>query len=459
MDTPTKEKDLLKWAGIENLPAFYRDRFYTGGIMHPDFFDALSRFDINLARTMWVYDNVRHGSSVLDLGCGEGVLALLKRKNVKLFGVDISPELLSLARRNGYDGVDTADLTALPFADHSFDYVVSLDVLGHVSFSDKARVLSEIKRVLKPEGVTLHGIECLDRELHGDYDTMSEETLRKFVAIDGHIGLEDDDEHAHRFRAFFKNVETRSRYTLCLSVAEFIKQADEYGVPYERDFIEYLRSLSFEERRAFDMAMGYVFGKISDCDIRLPKSGLYMLLKASDAKLPAFYNAERDRHDLFEKTGALDHSSWTCLDRDPRATFATGWYAANYLPPVARWMGRESHLRIKVSWIAKLRFELTTHIPELTSRPIKLEVSLNNELIGALSLIDYGWLGLEFDLGNTFKDGLAPQKNFELEIRADRTWQPIAHDPTSKDDRELSIAVCNIEIACHPQHQATANVT
>src|SRR5690242_18767477 len=117
MDTPTKEKDLLKWAGIENVPAFYRDRFYTGGIMHSDFFDALSRFDINLARTMWVYDNVRHGSSVLDLGCGEGVLALLKRKNVKLFGVDISPELLSLARRNGYDGVDTADLTALPFAD------------------------------------------------------------------------------------------------------------------------------------------------------------------------------------------------------------------------------------------------------------------------------------------------------------------------------------------------------
>jgi len=451
MDTATKEKDLLKWAGVDNVPEFYRERFYTGGILHAGFFDALSRFDINLARTMWIYDNVRRGSSVLDLGCGEGVLALLKRKEVTLFGVDISPELLSSARRNGYDEVYASELTALPFSDRSFDYVVSLDVLGHVSFSDKQRVISEMKRVLKPEGITMHGIECLDRDLHGDYETMSEEKLRRFIAIDGHIGLEDDEEHADRFRAFFREVESRSRYTLCLSVAEFIKQADEYEVPYESDFIEYLRGLSFEERRAFDMAMGYVFGKISDCDIRLPKSGLYMLLKASDAKLPAFYNAERDRRDLFGRASGVDYSNWICLDRDSRATFDNGWYAANYLPPVARWMGRESRLRFKAFSIAKLRLELTTHIPELKFQPIKLEVSLNNELIGALSLIDYGWLQLEFDLVNTFRDELARQNIFELGIRADRTWQPNTHDPTSKDDRQLSIAVCNIEIACDPQ--------
>src|ERR1044072_9681150 len=113
MGAATKEKDLLKWAGIDNVPEFYRERFYTGGILHADFFDALSRFDINLARTMWVYDNVRHGASVLDLACGEGVLAMLKRKDVRLFGVDISPELLTLARRNGYDEVYASDLTEI----------------------------------------------------------------------------------------------------------------------------------------------------------------------------------------------------------------------------------------------------------------------------------------------------------------------------------------------------------
>lgn len=450
MDTATKEKDLLKWAGIENVPGFYRDRFYTGGILHADFFDALSRFDINFSRTMWIYDNVRRGASVLDLGCGEGVLALLKRKGVRLFGVDISPELLTLARRNGYDEVSASALTALPFSDHSFDYVVSLDVLGHISFSEKQRVISEMKRVLKPEGTTMHGIECLDRDLHGDYETMSEAKLRKFVTIDGHIGLEDDDEHANRFRAVFKNVENRSRYTLCLSVAEFIKQADEYGVPYESDFIEYLRGLSFDERRAFDMAMGYVFGKISDYDVRLPKSGLYMLLKASDVKLPAFYNAERDRHNLFGQAPGFESSSWVCLDRESRASFDVGWYSANHLPPVARWMTRQSRLRFTAPLLEKLRFSLTTHIPELKARPMKLEVFLNHELIGALSLIDYGWLELEFDLANLCRAEFASGNIFELDIRADRTWQPNTSDPASNDDRQLSIAVCNIEISCRP---------
>ena len=65
-------------------------------------------------------------------------------------------------------------------------------------------------------------------------------------------------------------------------MAEFIKQYDEYGVPFEADFVEYLRGLSFSERHAFDMAMGYVFGKISDLGLKLPSSGLYLLVKATD---------------------------------------------------------------------------------------------------------------------------------------------------------------------------------
>lgn len=445
MDTPTKEKDLLKWAGIENVPAFYRDRFYSGSVFHAAYFDSLSRFDITFARTMWVYDNVRRGSSVLELGCGEGFLALLKRKNVTLVGADISAELLTLARRNGYDEVYKANLTALPFRDSAFDHVISLDVLGHISFDDKSRVLAEIKRVLKPDGTTMHGIECLDRDLHGAYDTMSEQKLRKFVAIDGHIGLEDDDENAARFRVLFKHVETRSRYTLCLSVAEFLKQADEYGAPYESDFIEYLRALSFNERRAFDMAMGYVFSKISDLDLRLPKSGLYMLLKAYDAPLEAFYNAHRDRRDLFGSAGVkTDNRGWICLDRDSRAFFDSGWYGPNDLPPVARWMGRRAGVRFEAPEVAKLRLDLTTHLPDLKTKPLTVEVFVNDARAAALSLIDYGWLELEVAVDRRTASDAGEMS--QLEIRTDRTWQPSAVDNASNDDRELSIAICNLEV-------------
>src|SRR5687767_7576617 len=145
-----KNDDLLKAAGTDDIGKFYRDRFFTGGVLDARYFDAINRFDIGFARTMWIYDNVRRGSSLLDLGCGEGVLALLKRKDVYLAGVDLSPDLVAQARRNGYDTACVGLLTDLPFPAASFDYVVSLDVFGHIAFAEKDLVLKEIKRVLRP---------------------------------------------------------------------------------------------------------------------------------------------------------------------------------------------------------------------------------------------------------------------------------------------------------------------
>lgn len=49
-----------------------------------------------------------------------------------------------------YDGVDEVDITALPYADHSFDIIICNHVLEHVE--DDVRALSELHRVLKPGG-------------------------------------------------------------------------------------------------------------------------------------------------------------------------------------------------------------------------------------------------------------------------------------------------------------------
>ena len=417
-------EDLLKAAGTDDIARFYRDRFFTGGVLDARFFDAINRFDIGFARTMWVYDNVRRGASVLDIGCGEGMLALLKRKDVYLAGVDFSPELVGLARRNGYDVACMGQVTELPFATGSFDYVVSLDVLGHIPFDQKDALLAEVRRVLKPGGVTMHGVESLNRELHGDYGSMSEQKLAHFIGIDGHIGLEVDEEIAARFRKFFANVQAEPRYTLCLSVDEFIKQYDQYGVPFEADFIEYLRGLSFSERQAFNMAMGYVFGKISDLNLKLPSSGLYLLVKATDGPAEPFYNAHRDRSALFGS----------------RVKFGAGWYAVNHTPRLARWMDKRSRLQFETADLSKIRLELMTHIPELKSNPIELHFMLNGEEICGFSLIEYDWLTVEIAVPKELR-GI-----YELEIHASRTWQPALHDPNSNDDRHLSIAVCDLEI-------------
>src|SRR4029079_16356465 len=150
---------LYRRAGILDLGDVYRTKFVSDEVLDPRYFKALDRFDIRFARTMWVYDNVRAGADMLELGCGAGMLALLKRKGVTLTGVDLSSECALAALRNGYDATSSARLTSLPFADASFDYVVSLDVLGHVEAEEKDAVLAEVSRAPRAGDVTSNGIE------------------------------------------------------------------------------------------------------------------------------------------------------------------------------------------------------------------------------------------------------------------------------------------------------------
>src|SRR6185436_7696633 len=328
---PTPKENLYQRAGIDDVAEFYRTKFVSDEVLDSRYFRELDRFDIRFARTMWVYDNVRPRADVLELGCGAGMLALLKRKGVALTGVDLSSECALAARRNGYDATFAAELSRLPFPAASFDYVVSLDVLGHVEAEEKDVVLAEVKRVLRPGGVSLHGIECTDHASQKGYDEMSAEELRRFIEIDGHVGLEEEREHAARFRKFFSHVAWEPRYALCLSSEEFLKQADKYGLGFEDDFLDCLRGLSFKERRAFDLAMGYVFAKVSDLGIHLPKSGLYVFIKASDAPLGPFYNEHRDRRALF--SSPENQERVVCLDRSSDAKFDDGWYEPNMLPP------------------------------------------------------------------------------------------------------------------------------
>src|SRR5437879_13221190 len=109
----TSKSDLYTRAGIADLTEFYRTKFLSDEVLDERYFKPLDRFDMRFARTMWVYDNVRAGSTVLDLGCGAGMLALVKRKGVVLTGGDVSPECVLAARRNGYAAARTAQLAAL----------------------------------------------------------------------------------------------------------------------------------------------------------------------------------------------------------------------------------------------------------------------------------------------------------------------------------------------------------
>jgi ubiquinone/menaquinone biosynthesis C-methylase UbiE len=106
--------------------------------------------------------NLRGGESILDVGCGTGTLAIVaagmhQGGRGPIVGVDASPEMVARARRKAADaGVDIAfehaAAEALPFADASFDVCFSTLMLHHLPKPVRAQCLSEVRRILKPDG-------------------------------------------------------------------------------------------------------------------------------------------------------------------------------------------------------------------------------------------------------------------------------------------------------------------
>ncbi len=92
----------------------------------------------------------RPSGLALDLGCGTGTAGGgLKRSGMRVVGADLSQPCLRAARRR-LDAVVRADAVELPFADESFDAIVSRGALHHLS--DPTAALAEAHRVLKRNG-------------------------------------------------------------------------------------------------------------------------------------------------------------------------------------------------------------------------------------------------------------------------------------------------------------------
>lgn len=92
---------------------------------------------------------------VLDVGCGTGTqLARYQKAGCKLFGIDTSPAMLDVAhaKLGEHVGLHLGDAAMMPYADNSFDLVVSTLVLHEMSPDLRSSALNEIKRVLKKEG-------------------------------------------------------------------------------------------------------------------------------------------------------------------------------------------------------------------------------------------------------------------------------------------------------------------
>ena len=240
---------------IHDVEAFYKEKF-----AHNHTYDIYNEknyeYNILNLKQMYIFDYIKPNSLVLDFGCGSGIFKILKEIDCTIVGVDMSKQALKYAKDlNSYDEVHSLDIFD-KFYDkykHSFDFIISSDVFGHIEFQEKDRVIQRLKELLKPNGTMIHGIETGDI----DYKNMSKKQRYDFVSIDGHVGMESDKKTAQRFQKFFKNVNIYTPYGIVNDLDEIIKQNESYEVSHiDKKLISYLKSKreSREFKDAFNIS-------------------------------------------------------------------------------------------------------------------------------------------------------------------------------------------------------------
>lgn len=156
-------QDLFNCAYCEQPPE-YRSGFLQQCRERATAIYAVPRLEVN-AQRIWAGDQLSFhyelaarymlpSMKILDIACGDGYGSRMLSSSVsEVHGGDLDAENIAQARKLTTEGnvhFHVEDVTAISFADSSFDAVVSLETIEHV---DDAACLREIHRVLRPGGI------------------------------------------------------------------------------------------------------------------------------------------------------------------------------------------------------------------------------------------------------------------------------------------------------------------
>jgi ubiquinone/menaquinone biosynthesis C-methylase UbiE len=153
--------------------------------------------------------NLRQGQEVLDVGTGTGILIPFLLKSVSVTGyvtaVDYAQKMIEVCRSKygQYSNVNVLveEVENLPFSSQSFDVVTCFGLFPHLENKEKA--LSEMSRVLKPQGrlIVAHALSSTEiaSHHHNTYSSVAhdvlprEESMRKMLKEAGFSGIKITD--------------------------------------------------------------------------------------------------------------------------------------------------------------------------------------------------------------------------------------------------------------------------
>ena len=135
-----------------------------------------------------VEPHIKKGAKFLDVGCGAGyaMMKAMEKKSCEVFGIDPDPGGHGVGRTgSGFaipiENIKKAFAEEIPFESKMFDVVYSSHVLEHVN--DEQKSLSEMKRVLKDDGILIIGMPTAEMAKVNLYTQWLLTTHHRFVNV------------------------------------------------------------------------------------------------------------------------------------------------------------------------------------------------------------------------------------------------------------------------------------
>lgn len=128
----------------------------------------------------------KHGvKTVCDIGCGFGRYSVVSSyNNFDVYGIDISDYAIKITEEMlksfglEYRQFKKCEITEIQFEDNTFDGIIAHAVIDHVTLDGAKKSISEISRILKPDGIVYLSFDGLsDEDIEMEHETLEDGSM------------------------------------------------------------------------------------------------------------------------------------------------------------------------------------------------------------------------------------------------------------------------------------------